>query len=139
MLQFRTAAKLPREALIKACPRIITPVCSPLPPRRMKRFLSISVLLQAVTILMTLSLAVVCGLYALDAQRKQQEAGRVPQILEISNNLFTSLQNLRTERGNVFTQLESSRPMTPEAKAQIDALRVRSARHSTRRWRNCSP
>ena len=48
----------------------------------MKRFLSISVLLQAVTILMTLSLAVVCGLYALDAQRKQQEAGRVPQILD---------------------------------------------------------
>ena len=49
----------------------------------MKRFVSISVLLQAVTILMTVSLAAVCGLYALDAQRKQQEARHVPQILEI--------------------------------------------------------
>ena len=92
----------------------------------MRRFLSISVLLQTVTVLMTLSLAAVCAIYAAGALRNQEEARRVPQILEISNDLYATLQNVRTERGNAFTLVEAASPITPVDRTDLDRLRKAS-------------
>ena len=92
----------------------------------MRRFLSISVLLQTVTVLMTLSLAAVCAIYAAGALRNQEEARRVPQILEISNDLYATLQNVRTERGNAFTLIEAASPITPVDRTDLDRLRKAS-------------
>src|SRR5436190_8719292 len=94
----------------------------------MRRFLSIGVLLQTVTILMTLSLAAVCAIFALEALHKQEAARRGPQILEVSNDLYASLQSIRTERGNTLTLIESSQLSTPEIKAELDALRAESVK-----------
>ena len=94
----------------------------------MRRFLSISVLLQTVTLLMTLSLVTVCGLYALEALHKQEAARRVPQILEVSNHLYAALQSIRNERGNTLTLIESSQLTTPEIKAELGTLRAASGK-----------
>src|SRR5579871_536108 len=94
----------------------------------MRRFLSISVLLQTVTVLMTLSLTAVWATSALEALHEQETACRVPQILEVSNDLYASLQSIRTERGNTLTLVEASQLMTPEIKTELGTLRAASGK-----------
>ena len=76
----------------------------------MKRLLSISVLLPAVTILMTVALVVTCGLYAMEAGTAAREARRVPAIVDISNDLFATIQAARLERAIVDTALRNPEP-----------------------------
>ena len=64
----------------------------------MKRFLSISVLLQTVTGLMTLVLVTIFALYAMQARESREQARRVPVIVDISSDLFTAIQTFRVER-----------------------------------------
>ena len=59
----------------------------------MKRFFTISVLLQAVTGLMTLVLVMIFAVYAMHALQAQQQARRVPVIVEISDHLFTAARD----------------------------------------------
>ena len=94
----------------------------------MKRFLSISTLLQAVTGLMTLALVTIFAVHAMRALESREQARRVPTIVDISSDLFLAIQNLRVERGTVNTALATSTIVAPESQSEIAALRVRSGK-----------
>jgi signal transduction histidine kinase len=94
--------------------------------RTMKRFVSIRVLLQAVTGVMTLALVAVFAVDALSALRSQEQARRVPVIIDISNDLYAALQNLRGERGAIYTALTAPDAISADTQRQIAALRARS-------------
>ncbi|MSP94400.1 MAG: hypothetical protein EXR00_03960 [Alphaproteobacteria bacterium] len=93
----------------------------------MKRLLSIRVLLQAVTGLLTLALVAVCAFYAIQTLKTQEEAQRIPALIDLSNDLFGAAQNFRLERGNANTALMAPVPVGAETKSDIAALRQRSA------------
>jgi signal transduction histidine kinase len=65
----------------------------------MRRFFSISVLLQTVTGLMTLVLVAIFALYAMRASESEVQARRVPLFVDISNDLFAAIQNVRADPG----------------------------------------
>jgi signal transduction histidine kinase len=92
----------------------------------MKRFVSIRVLLQAVTGLMTLALVAALAVYATSALESQEQARRVPAIIDISNDLYVAIQNLRTERGDVYTSLTSSGIAPSTTQREIAGFRLRS-------------
>src|SRR5260221_1093597 len=93
----------------------------------MKRFLTISVLLQAVTGLMTLVLVMICAVYAMHALEAQQQARRVPIIVDISDDLFTAMQNLRQERGKVNASLVTAEISDSEAQKELGKIRLEAA------------
>ncbi len=72
----------------------------------MKRYLSISVMLQTVTALMTMTLVMIFAVFAVRALETEQEARRIPFIVDISNNLFAAVQSFRLERGAVTHALD---------------------------------
>jgi signal transduction histidine kinase len=92
----------------------------------MTRFLSIRVLLQAATGLMTLALAVVLAVYAMNASRSQEQARRIPAIIDISNELLAAVQNFRLERGNVYTSLATPGIVARDTQNGIVDERARS-------------
>ncbi|HXJ01651.1 MAG TPA: ATP-binding protein [Micropepsaceae bacterium] len=92
-----------------------------------KRFLSIRVLLLAVTGLMTTALMAAFALYAASALESQQHARRVPAILDISNDLYAAIQNLRTERGTIYTALSTPGVVAPKVQSDVAGYRARSA------------
>ena len=67
----------------------------------MKRLLTISVLLQTATILLTGVLVAVLAVSAADAVRTERQARSVPAIVDISQFLFSAIQAVRIERANV--------------------------------------
>src|SRR6266513_3012287 len=85
----------------------------------MKRFLSISVLLQTVTGLMTLVLVTMFALYAMEALQSREQARRIPIIVDISSDLFTAIQTFRVERGAVNTGLRTAAVIDPDAQRAI--------------------
>src|SRR5258705_6646747 len=93
----------------------------------MKRFLTISVLLQAVTGLMTFVLVMICAIYAMHALKAQQQARRVPIIVEISGDLFTAMRDLRQERGRINASLVTAEFSDPETQKELGELRLGSA------------
>jgi signal transduction histidine kinase len=94
----------------------------------MKRFLSISVLLQTVTGLMTLVLVTIFALYAMQARESREQARRIPIIVDISSDLFTAIQTFRVERGAVNTGLRTSAVVDPDSQREIARLRAESAK-----------
>ena len=94
----------------------------------MKRHLSIGMLLQAVTVLLTAVLVTICAVYAMNALEKREQARRVPILVNISSDLFTAIQNFRLERGNVNTALRVSTAVDADSQSQIAKLRVGSAK-----------
>src|SRR5882672_3896437 len=93
-----------------------------------KRHLSISMLLQTVTVLMTLVLVSICAIYAMGALESREQARRVPILVDISSDLFTAIQNFRLERGNVNTALRTSTAIDTDSQNEIAKLRVGSAK-----------
>jgi signal transduction histidine kinase len=93
----------------------------------MRRLLSISLLLPAVTGLMTVALVTVFAIYAALALESREAARRVPLMVDISYDLFAAVQTLRTERGTVNTALATQAPADAELQSDITELRVRSA------------
>jgi signal transduction histidine kinase len=93
-----------------------------------KRYLSISILLQAVTVLMTLVLVSICAVYAMGALESREQARRVPILVDISSDLFTAIQNFRLERGNVNTALRVSTAIDIDSQNEIAKLRIGSAK-----------
>ena len=93
----------------------------------MKRFFTISVLLQAVTGLMTLVLVMIFALYAMHALQAQQQARRVPIIVDISDDLFTAMQGIRQERGRVNASLVTAEISDRETQKELGEIRRRSA------------
>ena len=97
-------------------------------PLAMKRFLTISALLQAVTCLMTLVLVTICAIYATGALESREQARRVPILVNISSDLFTAIQNFRLERGSVNTALRTLTAVDTNSQREIAKLRVGSAK-----------
>jgi hypothetical protein len=94
----------------------------------MKRFLTISVLLRAVTGLMTLALVAVFAGYALRALESQEQARRVPLIVDISNDLFAAIQNIRVERSAIHDSLVTPEVIDIDMQKEIGDTRARSAK-----------
>jgi signal transduction histidine kinase len=94
----------------------------------MKRFLTISVLLQTVTCLMTLVLVTVFAGYAVRALESREQARRVPVIVDISDDLFAAIQTFRIERGTVYTALQTAAVLDRDAQKEIVELRATSTK-----------
>src|ERR1043165_4813348 len=92
----------------------------------MKRLLSMSVLLQAVTGVMTLALMTVFAVYAVNALDARDSARRVPAMVDISNDLFAAIQYLRSERGSANTALLTADVVAREQRDEIAGLREKS-------------
>src|SRR5258706_355978 len=89
----------------------------------MKRFLTISVLLQTVTGLMTVVLVTIFTVYAVRALESDEQARRVPIIVDISSDLFSAIQDIRVERGAVNISLASPERGDVYTQKQIADLR----------------
>jgi signal transduction histidine kinase len=92
----------------------------------MRRFLTIGVLLQTVTGLMTLVLVTIFAGYAVRALESREQARRVPVIIDISNDLFAATQTFRIERGDVNTGLQTSAVLDSDAQKEIAQSRAAS-------------
>jgi signal transduction histidine kinase len=90
----------------------------------MRRFLSISALLQAVICLMTVTLVIIFAIYAMRALANEREAQRIPTIVDISNDLFTAIQGFRLERGAVTHALDIAAPGDNSDAAEIATQRA---------------
>jgi len=93
-----------------------------------RRFLSISVLLPAVTGLMTLALVTIFAVYAMQALQSRETARRVPLIIDASYDLFAAVQNLRMERGTVNTAFATPERVDSDTQNTIADLRVQSGK-----------
>ena len=91
-----------------------------------KRLLTIKVLLRTISGVMTLALVTILALYAGSARESQEQARRVPVIIDISTDLYAAIQNIRTERGNIYTSLAAPEPIGSETQNDIAAMRIRS-------------
>jgi signal transduction histidine kinase len=94
----------------------------------MKRFLTISVLLQTVTGLMTLVLVAIFAGYAVRALESQEQARRVPILVDISNDLFAAIQNVRVERSAIHDSLVTPEAIDVAMQKEIGDTRARSAK-----------
>jgi PAS domain S-box-containing protein len=93
----------------------------------MKRFSSVSTLLQAITGLMAVSLVATFAVSAQHAFERRQTAERVFAVADISRDLFRALQLIRIERGTVSTELETPAPADHRLAGVIQNLRSQSA------------
>ena len=92
----------------------------------MQRWLSISTLLQVITGIMAMALVVTFGIAAEQALEQRALAARVEAVASISRDLFTTMQNLRVERGTVNTALSTPERIDAETQSDIAALRAKS-------------
>jgi signal transduction histidine kinase len=92
----------------------------------MNRYRSISVLLLAITGLLTIVLVVSFAADAARALASQERARRVPVIVDISNNLFDAIQSLRVERGTANAFLAMSNSPDIESRNEMATLRFQS-------------
>ena len=92
----------------------------------MKRFFSLSVLLQAITGVMALALVAAFGISAERAWERRATALRVSAVASISRDLFLAMQDIRVERGTVNTALSTAEVASSETQGEIAALRVKS-------------
>ncbi len=90
----------------------------------MRRYLSISALLQFVIGMMTMTLVIIFAVYAARALAKEKEAERIPAIVAISNDLFAAIQGFRLERGAVTHALDIAAPGDNSDAAEIGAQRA---------------
>jgi two-component system, sensor histidine kinase len=94
----------------------------------MRRHLSIKLLLPSVTALTTLVLVAILAIYAAQALQRSQTAGRIPAIVDISYDLFASIQDLRLERGTVNIALAAPEIADAELRTELAQLRAQSGR-----------
>src|SRR6202158_535534 len=92
----------------------------------MKRFLSISVLLQTVTGLMTLVLVAIFAGYAVRALESWEQARRVPVIVDIYNDLLAAILHVRLERATVRDSFVTPEIIEPDTQKGIVDNRVQS-------------
>ncbi len=93
----------------------------------MKRLLSISVLLQTFTMLIMSVLLAVLAIYAMQATQSERQARRVPVIVDLSTDLFSSIQNVRLERAMVDQSLRMPESIDSATRKEIAAQRIRFA------------
>jgi signal transduction histidine kinase/DNA-binding response OmpR family regulator/HPt (histidine-containing phosphotransfer) domain-containing protein len=93
-----------------------------------KRFLSISTLLSAITGLLVIVLVSVFAILAKTAFDRQQEAGQILSVTEITRDMLSAKEMLRAELGAIDTALATPEASSSEAKNQIIALHSKSER-----------
>src|SRR5579863_404269 len=94
----------------------------------MKRLLSISVLLQTATILMTVMLVATLAFNARQAADSEWQARRVPVLVDISKELFSTIQEVRLERALVDSALRQAEPVDSATQNEIASRRVHWAK-----------
>ena len=94
----------------------------------MKRLFSIRLLLPAVTGLMTVVLVANFALNALRAMERREDVSRIPPIVDVSYDLFASIQDLRLERGAVNRALAAFAADEANAQSEIARLRDQSGK-----------
>ncbi len=88
----------------------------------MKRLSSISALLSAITGLLVVVLVSVFAILAKTAFDRQQEAGRILSVTEITRDMLSAKEKLRAEHGAIDAALAISKVASSETKNQIIAL-----------------
>ncbi len=92
----------------------------------MKRYLTISTLLQGITGFMAVVLIVTFGIAARQAFDRRATVERVQAVASMSRDLFMAMQNLRVERGTVNTALLTPEVVDADTQGDIAALRAKS-------------
>ena len=77
---------------------------------------------------MTLVLVGNFALYAVHAMERREEVRRIPPVIDVSFDLFATIQDLRLERGAVNRALDAPETADRDAQAEIAKLRVQSAK-----------
>ncbi len=83
-------------------------------------------MLQTATGVMTLVLVAICAMYAVQARQREQEARRIPFIVDISNDLSVAAQNFRLERGAVTRALIIAATISDADRSEIAMRRAES-------------
>jgi signal transduction histidine kinase len=94
----------------------------------MRRFLTIRVLLQAATGFLTLVVVIIFAVYAMRAFGEQQRARRIPVLVDISDDLFSAIEDIRVERGNANASLVTTEIIDRRAQDETAPIRLRSAK-----------
>jgi len=89
--------------------------------------MSIRILLPIVTLVTTFSLLILLAFYAQSALALKAVSQRIPMLVEASNNLFSAIQDVRLERGNVNRALSAPGITGEDTLRDISNLRKRSA------------
>jgi len=93
-----------------------------------KRLFSIRVLLPVITGVMTLVVVANFAIYALHAMERREDVRRVPSIIDVSYDLFASIQDLRLERGAVNRAVAVPDAAEPTVLSDIVRLRAQSGK-----------
>ena len=101
---------------------------NPLPPFRMNRLFSISVIFQSITAVMAVILVAVCGLGAQAAFERRQTDERLLRIVDVSRDLFGAMQEIRLERGGLDGALASAVVYPPQLTPAMAAARAQTNR-----------
>src|SRR5580698_6735129 len=94
----------------------------------MNRLFSISVIFQAITAVMAVTLVAVCGVSAQHAFERRQTDERVLRIVDVSRDLFTAMQEIRLERGGLDGALASTVIYPPRLTPAMAAQRAQTER-----------
>jgi signal transduction histidine kinase len=86
-----------------------------------KQFLSIGILLSAITGLLVVMLVSVFAIFAKDAFDRRQEATHVLSVVNIARDMLLSKESLRFERGVIATALAAPKPASREMMNQVTA------------------
>ena len=92
----------------------------------MTKLLSLSMRLQAITFLMVALLLGTIAVSATSIFERLQAARQALAIVDISQDMFEAMQDLRVERGTVNTALATPDTVNPQTWNDIQALRRRS-------------
>ena len=92
----------------------------------MTKLLSLSMRLQAITFLMVALVLATMAVSAASTFERLQAARQALAIVDISQDMFEAMQDVRVERGTVNTALATPTPVSPRTWDDIKALRLRS-------------
>ena len=68
---------------------------------------------------MTFALVANFAIYAVNAMERREEVRRIPPIIDVSYDLFASIQDLRLERGAVNRALATPEVAAPAVREEI--------------------
>jgi signal transduction histidine kinase/CheY-like chemotaxis protein len=91
-----------------------------------KRDLSISALLSAVTGLLVVLLVSIFAVLAIGAFRGEQQADRILSVVGTARHILTAKQSVRLELGVANLALETPEPASDETVRQLDELQAKS-------------
>ena len=94
-------------------------------PKTMKRFLSLGIVLQAITGLLAVALIAACAVSAGNAFQRREAARRMLFATEVTRDLFDAMQGVRMERGAVAVVL-TRRDASNDSYRRLPPIRARA-------------